>query len=92
MIANFREKWTQRLPNRKMIANFREKWTQRLPNRNNEEPAMRNLIIDGAAGGETKRRHDVTFPLCTFFYRMFPERKHCLYRRPADFSYEKPMT
>jgi hypothetical protein len=22
----------------------------------NEEPAMRNLIIDGAAGGETKRR------------------------------------
>jgi hypothetical protein len=25
--------------------------------------AMRNLIIDGAAGGETKRRHDVTFPL-----------------------------
>jgi hypothetical protein len=29
----------------------------------NEEPAMRNLIIDGAAGDETKRRHDVTFPL-----------------------------
>jgi hypothetical protein len=29
----------------------------------NEEPAKRNLIIDGAAGGETKRRHDVTFPL-----------------------------
>jgi hypothetical protein len=28
----------------------------------NEEPAM---IIDGAAGGETKRRHDVTFPLLT---------------------------
>jgi hypothetical protein len=28
---------------------------------NNEKPAMRNLIIDGAAGGETKRRHDVTF-------------------------------
>jgi hypothetical protein len=26
---------------------------------------MRNLIIDGAAGGETKRRHDVTFPLLT---------------------------
>jgi hypothetical protein len=24
---------------------------------------MRNLTIDGAAGGETKRRHDVTFPL-----------------------------
>jgi hypothetical protein len=24
---------------------------------------MRNLIIDGAAGGETKRHHDVTFPL-----------------------------
>jgi hypothetical protein len=29
----------------------------------NEEPAMRNLIIDGAAGGEIKIRHDVTFPL-----------------------------
>jgi hypothetical protein len=26
---------------------------------------MRNLIIDGAAGGETKRRHDVTFPRLT---------------------------
>jgi hypothetical protein len=26
---------------------------------------MRNLIIDGAAGGETKIRHDVTFPLLT---------------------------
>jgi hypothetical protein len=26
---------------------------------------MRNLKIDGAAGGETKRRHDVTFPLLT---------------------------
>jgi hypothetical protein len=32
---------------------------------NNEEPAMRNLIIDGAAGGETKIRHDVTIPLLT---------------------------
>jgi hypothetical protein len=31
----------------------------------NEEPAMRNLMIDGAAGGETKTRHDVTFPLLT---------------------------
>jgi hypothetical protein len=26
---------------------------------------MRNLIIDGAAGGKTKRCHDVTFPLLT---------------------------
>jgi hypothetical protein len=26
---------------------------------------MRNLIIDGAAGGETKIRPDVTFPLLT---------------------------
>jgi hypothetical protein len=51
----------------------------------NEEPAMRNLIIDGAAGGETKRSS-------TFFYRIFPKRKHCLHRSPADFSYEKPMT
>jgi hypothetical protein len=32
---------------------------------NNEEPAMWNLIIDGAAGGETKIRNDVTFPLLT---------------------------
>jgi hypothetical protein len=30
-----------------------------------EEPAMRNLIIDGAAGGETKRHNDVTFTLLT---------------------------
>jgi hypothetical protein len=29
---------------------------------------MRNLIIDGAAGGETERRHDVTFPLLTLYY------------------------
>jgi hypothetical protein len=28
---------------------------------------MRILIIDGAAGGETKRRHDVTFPLLTLY-------------------------
>jgi hypothetical protein len=28
---------------------------------------MRNLIIDGAAGGETKRCHDVTFPLFTLY-------------------------
>jgi hypothetical protein len=33
-----------------------------------EEPAMRNLIIDGAAGGETKRRHDVTFLLLTLHH------------------------
>jgi hypothetical protein len=68
----------------------------------NEEPAMRNLIIDGAAGGETKRHHkwrhfsfvDVAprKRSCTFFYRIFLKRKHCLYRCPADFSYEKPMT
>jgi hypothetical protein len=32
----------------------------------NDEPAMRNLIIDGAAGGETKR-HDVTFALLTLY-------------------------
>jgi hypothetical protein len=56
------------------------------------------MIIDGAAGGETKRRHDVTFPLltlhsgkdrvhfCTGFFQ-----KEKLYRRPTDFSFEKPM-
>jgi hypothetical protein len=63
--------------------------------------AMRNLIIDGAKGGEIKRRHDVTFPLLTlhrgkdcvhFSTGFFQKRKHCLYRCPADFSYEKPMT
>jgi hypothetical protein len=66
----------------------------------NEEHAMRNLIIDGAAGGETKIRHDVTFPLLTLhrgkdvyiFLQDFPKRKHCLCRCPAGFSYEKPMT
>jgi hypothetical protein len=26
------------------------------------------VIIDGAAGGETKRRHDVTFPLLTLHH------------------------
>jgi hypothetical protein len=35
------------------------------PGASNEELAMKNLIIDGAAGGETKRRHDVTFTLLT---------------------------
>jgi hypothetical protein len=28
---------------------------------------------------------------CAFFYRIFPKRKHCLCRCPADFSYAKPM-
>jgi hypothetical protein len=36
-----------------------------LKEKTNDEPAMRNLLIDGAAGGETKRRHDVTFPVLT---------------------------
>jgi hypothetical protein len=58
----------------------------------NEEPAMRNLIIDGAAGGETKRRHFSSVDVAPWIYRIFPKRKHCLYRCPADFSYEKPMT
>jgi hypothetical protein len=106
--SEFRNKWTIKIAtiennyiekdlNLKKISLTLVKWPD------NEEPAMRNLIIDSAAGGETKRRHDVTFPLLTlhrgkdrvpgtFFYRIFPERKHCLYRCPADFSYEKPMT
>jgi hypothetical protein len=62
---------------------------------NNEEPAMRNLIIDGAAGGETKRRYDVTFPLltlhrgkdCVHFSTRFFQKENIVY-----FSYEKPMT
>jgi hypothetical protein len=46
-----------------------------------EEPAMRILIIDGAAGGETKRRHFSSVDVaprkrsCTFFYRIFPPKK-----------------
>jgi hypothetical protein len=62
---------------------------------------MKNLIIDGAAGGETKRRHDVTFPLLTlhrgknrvhFSTGFFQKENICLHRCPAYFSYEKPMT
>jgi hypothetical protein len=47
----------------------------------NEEPAMRNLIIDGAAGGETKRCHFSSVDVaprkrsCTFFYRIFFKKK-----------------
>jgi hypothetical protein len=42
---------------------------------------MRNLIIDGAAGGETKIRHDVTFPLLTLHrgkYRVHFSKKKTL--------------
>jgi hypothetical protein len=58
------------------------------------------FLIDGAASEETKIRHDVTFPLLTLstaekivynFLQDLSKRKHCLYRRPADCSYEKPM-
>jgi hypothetical protein len=63
----------------------------------NEEPAMRNLTIDGAAGGETKIRHDVTFPLLTLhrgkdrvhFSTGFFQDENIT---GADFSYEKPIT
>jgi hypothetical protein len=58
----------------------------------NEEPAMSNLIIDGAAGGETKIGHDVTFPLLTL--HRGKDRVHFStgFFQKADFSYEKPMT
>jgi hypothetical protein len=62
------------------------------------------FILDGTASGVTKRRHDVTFPLCDMqlfcsiaekivciFLQDLSKRKHCLYQRSADFSYEKPM-
>jgi hypothetical protein len=51
------------------------------------------FIIDGAASGVTKIRDDVTFPLLTLHRGKYhlSKRKLCLYRRPADFSYEKPM-
>jgi hypothetical protein len=53
------------------------------------------LIIDGAASGGTKTRHDVTFPLLPkhlgkdvyIFLHDLSKGKHCLYCRPADFSY-----
>jgi hypothetical protein len=47
---------------------------------------MKNLIIDGAAGGETKRRHDVTFPLlrCT--------AEKILYIFLLDFSKKKTLS
>jgi hypothetical protein len=52
----------------------------------NEEPAVRNLIIDGAAGGETKRRHAVTFPLLTL------HRGKDLYIFLQDFSKKKTLS
>jgi hypothetical protein len=59
---------------------------------------MRNLIIDGAAGVETKIRHDVTSPLLTL--HRGKDRVHLstgfLQKEnifdAAYFSYEKPMT
>jgi hypothetical protein len=47
---------------------------------------MRNLIIDGAAGGETKRRHDVTFPLLTL------HREKIVYIFLQDFSKKKTLS
>jgi hypothetical protein len=44
---------------------------------------MRNLIIDGAAGGETKRHHDVTFPLLTLH-----RRKDCVHFSTGFFQKE----
>jgi hypothetical protein len=57
------------------------------------------MIIDGAAGGETKRRHDVTFPLLSLhrgkdrvhFLTGFFQNENIVYTGPADLSYEKPM-
>jgi hypothetical protein len=48
---------------------------------------MRNLIIDGAAGGETKRRHGVAFPLlmlhrgkdCVHFSTGFFQKENIVY-------------
>jgi hypothetical protein len=47
---------------------------------------MRNLIIDGAVGGETKIRHDVTFPLLTL--HRGKDRVHLL----QDFSKKKTLS
>jgi hypothetical protein len=67
---------------------------------------MRNLRDNGAAGGEIKRRHDVTFPLLTLyrgknrvhFCTGFFQKEYIVYtgvlpifQCPADFSYETPM-
>jgi hypothetical protein len=45
------------------------------------------MIIDGAAGGKTKRRHDVTFPLlrCT-------AKKIMMYIFLQDFSQKKTLS
>jgi hypothetical protein len=62
---------------------------------------MRNLIIDGAAGGETKRRHDVTFPLltlhrrkdCVHFSTGFLQKENIVYTGVLQiFRTKKPMT
>jgi hypothetical protein len=53
---------------------------------------MRNLIIDGAAGGETKRRHDVNFHLLTLhrgkyrvhFYTGFFQKENTDFIRKTD--------
>jgi hypothetical protein len=44
---------------------------------------MRTLIIDGAAGGETKRLHDVTFRLLTLH-----RGKDCLHSSTGFFQKE----
>jgi hypothetical protein len=49
---------------------------------------MRNLIIDGVAGGDTKIRHDVTFPLLTL--HRGKDRVH--FSTGFFQKYEKPMT
>jgi hypothetical protein len=44
--------------------------------------SVNDLIIDGAAGGETKRRHDVTFPLYflgTFCLLGIPNKQNILF-------------
>jgi hypothetical protein len=53
------------------------------------------FIIDGAgaASGATKKRHDSHFSTVDVAQRKRlvykSKRKHCLYRHPADLSYEK---
>jgi hypothetical protein len=54
------------------------------------DATMRNLIIDGAAGSETKRRHDVTFPLLTL--HRGKDRVHFSNIFLHDFSKKKTLS
>jgi hypothetical protein len=55
---------------------------------------MRNLIIDDAAGGETKIRHDVTFSLLTLTSEKirFKKNQICFAISPVVFARPRSLT